>query len=149
MGVIHGNDILVYVNGVAVAASKSADLDVQVEEIPTSSPTSGDWKTSVTGQKEWRVRCSYLLLDTFADKVEFVGSTVTLRIGVRGSSTDVLEGQAHCLAGVYQMTAENLANGSFTFSGSGALARPQRLNLRTSDGDNLRTTDAEQLTVTG
>lgn len=50
---LKGNDIIVMLNGNAIAATKSDELQVGCEGIPVSSPTTGDWTDVIAGRKSW------------------------------------------------------------------------------------------------
>jgi len=63
--------------GVAIAAAKSCDVNVQVDLIKTASPSDGAWEESIPGRKSWSASCSHLVTQ-IADSVAMVGQVVTL-----------------------------------------------------------------------
>ena len=79
--VLHGKDLVVLADGVAIAMSKSCDINVEADIIPTSSPTDGDWEHSISGRKSWKVTTNHLLRSV-ASMAMKVGSTVTLTMKV-------------------------------------------------------------------
>ena len=79
--VLHGKDLIVLADGVAIAMSKSCDINVEADIIPTSSPTDGDWEHSISGRKSWKVTTNHLLWSV-ASMAMKVGSTVTLTMKV-------------------------------------------------------------------
>lgn len=70
--------------GVAIAASKSCNLNVSAGIIKTSSPLSGEWETAIAGRKSWQASCSGLLT-SIIDGQEMIGSQVTLRMQLKGA----------------------------------------------------------------
>jgi predicted secreted protein len=107
-------------NGVAVALSKSCDIEVQCDTEEVASPTTADWRDFIAGRKDWTINVS-VLLSSVSTLVSAVGSTVTLTFGLRNSVTDRVSGTAICTKCQIQGTVGNLASGSFEFTGSGAL----------------------------
>lgn len=60
--ILHGRNLVVRAGGVAVAAAKSCTIEVQADEIETSSPLTGQWKTYKAGRKSWKVDVSGLVM---------------------------------------------------------------------------------------
>ena len=81
MTVIKGKDLIIMADGVALAAAKSCDIEVNCEAIPVSSPTSGDWEDSIPGRKSWKVTTNHLLMSA-ASMLLKVSQIVTLRMKV-------------------------------------------------------------------
>ena len=63
--------------GVAIAAAKSCDVNVQADTIKTASPSDGAWEDSIPGRKSWSASCSHLVTQ-IADSTAMVGQIVTL-----------------------------------------------------------------------
>ena len=120
-----GKDITVIlsVNGTALANTRisSDDIKTGCETIEKASSTQQDWKEFIAGRKEWSLTVDYLVLATtkVADLL-YAGSTfgITMKYG----NTSLLTGTAICSSVSQRHTVGNLARGSFTFKGSGALA---------------------------
>jgi predicted secreted protein len=108
------------VNGVAVAAAKSCSLRVENSEIEVSSPTTGNWRQFIAGRNSWVVSTGHLVL-AVKSNVTLVGTMVTLSFEVGGSSTDNVSGSALVKQWDVSGAVGNLAQGSFQFTGSGAL----------------------------
>ena len=68
-------------DGVALAAAKSCDIEVNCDAIPVSSPTSGDWEDSIPGRKSWKVTTNHLVMSATAMLLK-AGHVVTLRMKV-------------------------------------------------------------------
>ena len=107
-----------------LGAVKSNDISTDADTNEVASSTSGVWKEYIAGRKDWSVNVSYLVLAD-ADMLELlnVGTTYSLKIGGR-SATDAntLTGTAILTTCKITATQGNLAQGSFQFKGSGALA---------------------------
>jgi hypothetical protein len=81
--ILHGKDIILLADGVAIAAAKSCELNISADIIKTSSPSDGAWETSIAGRKSWNASCSQLVT-SITNGLEMVGTVVTLRMQVRG-----------------------------------------------------------------
>ncbi len=121
MAIIHGANVLV-LNGsgtAVVAGATNCDIDVQCEAIEVSGPLSGEYREVRAGRKGWTITLNYLVTDDLSS-ISVTGTKVTLRVQVRGASS-YLQGSA--LVSECRVTAQkgNLCQGSFVFTGSGAL----------------------------
>ena len=81
MTVLKGKDLIIMADGVALAAAKSCDIEVNCNVIPVSSPTSGDWEDSISGRKSWKVTTNHLVMSA-ASMLLKVSQIVTLRMKV-------------------------------------------------------------------
>lgn len=81
MTVLKGKDLIIMADGVALAAAKSCDIEVNCEAIPVSSPTSGDWEDSIPGRKSWKVTTNHLVMSA-ASMLLKASQIVTLRMKV-------------------------------------------------------------------
>lgn len=64
--VIHGRDLIVTANGMAIAAAKSCELQVSCDDIEISSPNSGQWREFIADRKEWSVTTNHLVVNNHA-----------------------------------------------------------------------------------
>lgn len=64
--VLHGRDLIVTANGMAIAAAKSCELQVSCDDIEISSPTSGQWREFIADRKEWAVTTNHLVVNNHA-----------------------------------------------------------------------------------
>ena len=119
---LKGNDIIVILNGEAIAATKSDELQVGCESIPISSRTNGDWTDVIAGRKSWTLTTGFLIANQvkFFDGIDMVGMYVILRIKHR-TGTSWYEGTALCTQFRVTATRGNLVQGSFAFQGKGPL----------------------------
>lgn len=119
----NGNDILVYMNGVAIAHARSAEVSVDGELIEVASPTQGDWREFLSGRKEWAVQVGYLVMENSElTKVVQVNQKVQVVIHGRNvSDTTGLIGSAFIKTAKQTYTRGALIQGSISFKGSGPL----------------------------
>ena len=122
MAIIHGGNVLV-LNGsgtAVVAGATNCDIDMQCEGIDVAGPLSGEYREVLAGRKGWTVTVNYLVTDDLSS-IRANGTTVTLRIQVRGAS-GYMQGSALVSECRVTATKGNLCQGSFVFTGSGALS---------------------------
>jgi len=122
---INGNNILIYVNGAAVAGTKSNEVQSNRELIEIASPTSGEWREFITGRKDWGFTISWLVSShQDIEQLLLDVGVVTVRILGRGQSLG-LTGKAIVQSCKMTFTRGNLAQGSLQLKGSGPLAKEQ------------------------
>ena len=116
-----GNNILILIDGAAVAGCRANEIQVGGELIEIASPDTGQWRTFIAGRKEWGFTSGWLVT-AHADikRLLWQGRTVTVRIIGRGDSTG-LTGTAIVQQCNMSSSVGNLAQGSFSFKGSGPL----------------------------
>ena len=123
MEIIHGGNIIVYKKVdntyTAIGAAKSCDIEVEAEQIETSSTASGQWKTSLQGRKGWKVTVSGLVTSLKGALQQ--DDAVDLKIAVRDSQSDYLTGAALTRLAKVTGTKGNLGQYSCIFIGNGAL----------------------------
>ena len=119
--ILHGRNLIVKADGVAIAAARSCDITIAVDDIETSSPSDGQWKHVIAGRKSWSVNVNFLVPSgTFPTEVQMVGTTVTLNVS--DDSNSQMQGSALVKAWKATGTLGNLTQGSFQFTGNGALS---------------------------
>ena len=120
---IQGNNIIVLMNGQAVAGTKSDELQVDSETIEIASATDQAWTHHISGRKSWSLTVGWLVLaNTDVRKVLLAGSVVTIKIKGRGESdSSGVSGSAILKTVKITATRGNLAQGSFAFVGNGPL----------------------------
>lgn len=124
MEVIHGRKLIIKVNGTAIAGARSCDINISGEEIEVANTTKDKWRVFITGREEWSVTCNHLLPASgtpLRSSAAMVNTTVTIRME-SGRSGDVLAGQAIVKSWRATGTLGNLAQGTFSFRGSGPLS---------------------------
>lgn len=123
MAIIHGRNLIIKVNGTAIACAKSCEINVEGEQLETASPDTGTWRTFLAGRKEWSVTCGYLIPAAgtpLRSEAAMVNTTVTLT-AQSDMSGDTLTGSAIVRTWRASGNIGNLAQGSFQFRGNGAL----------------------------
>jgi len=118
-----GNNIIVFMNGTAIAGTKSDEIQVDGETIEVASETDQDWVHYITGRKSWSLNVGWLVLaNQDVRKVLLAGSVVTIKIKGRGASdSSGVTGSAILKTVKITATRGNLAQGSFAFIGNGPL----------------------------
>jgi hypothetical protein len=127
--IIHGKDIIIMVNGRAIAAARSCEIDVKTDLLEVSSPTTGKAHTFIPGRYTWTLTTSHLLIGdtgnttpvrTFIRR-SIVNNTVSLVINDNDYTNDTLTGTAICHNARITATQGNLAQGSLAFQGNSEL----------------------------
>ena len=118
-----GNNIIVFMNGQAIAGTKSDEIQVESDTIEIASETDQEWVHLISGRKSWSLTVGWLVLaNQDVRKALLVGSTVTIKIKGRGESdANGLSGSAILRTCKITATRGNLAQGSFAFVGNGPL----------------------------
>ena len=62
--ILHGRNLILKRNGIALYACKTCTLDVQQTSIPVSSPANGIWEDSIGGRKSWSMSSGHLICTT-------------------------------------------------------------------------------------
>ena len=134
-------------DGAAVAAAKSCDVDISCDTIETASQTVGDYRTYIAGRKKWSIGVNYLVTTSFTGLALKVGTTVTITVGVtrNGHITgDRLTGSAIVTDCRVTGNIGHLAQGSFKFLGTGALG-VQTVGLDSNEPYDLQDSDSANL----
>lgn len=118
-----GNNIIVFMNGQAIAGTKSDEIQVDSETIEIASATDQGWTHYLAGRKSWSLTVGWLVLaNQDVRKVLLAGSVVTIKIKGRGDSdSNGVTGSAILKTVKVTATRGNLAQGSFAFVGNGPL----------------------------
>lgn len=110
--------------GVALANTKikSQSIKAQCATIEKASSTQQDWVEVIAGRKSWSITVRYLVLAGSQVKdVLKVGQMFDITMNESGSTTNKVTGTALLSAIDAEYAVGNLAQGTFTFTGSGAL----------------------------
>lgn len=114
--------IILSQGGTAIAATRirSNDLQANASPIEVASATQQDWKEFIAGRKEWSLTINYLILaKAQVQDLLYVGQA----FGITAQADDVqVSGTAIMTAVRQTATIGNLAQGSYTLKGSGALS---------------------------
>ena len=117
---LQGNNLIIYVDGVAVAAAKSCTVTMEVGSIDTAG--SGRTKASMPTVKDWSVKTSVLV--TSLNGHFALNGKVRLSVAVVDNgetTTDRMTGEAIVTSANVTAAVGNLVQGSFSFKGTGQL----------------------------
>ena len=81
--ILHGRNLIVKADGVAIAAARSCEISIATEEIETSMPGDGAWRTSMLGRKSWKVNTNHLV-PSMVRAASMAGTTVALSVELKG-----------------------------------------------------------------
>ena len=110
--------------GTALANTKikSQSIKAQCAVLEKASSSQQDWVEVIAGRKSWTLTVRYLVLSGSQVKdVLKVGQTFSVTMNESGSTTNKVSGTAILSAVDAEYPTGNLAQGTFTFTGSGAL----------------------------
>ena len=121
-----GKDIIVTLsqNSVVMASTKikSHEITSQCGVIEKASSTQQNWVEVVAGRNSWSLKINYLVLTgSQVRDVLKVGEMFDITMQESGSNTNKVSGKALLNAVTGSYAVGNLAQGSFTFTGNGAL----------------------------
>lgn len=121
-----GKDVILTLSqgGVALANTKikSQSIKSQCGVIEKASSTQQNWVEVVAGRNSWSLTVRYLVLSGSQVKdVLKVGQMFNVTMNEYGSTTNKVTGTALLSAVDAEYPTGNLAQGTFTFTGSGAL----------------------------
>ena len=122
-----GKDVIMTLSqgGTALANTKikSQSIKAQCATIEKASSTQQDWVEVIAGRKSWSITVRYLVLAGSQVKdVLKVGQMFDVTMNEYGSATNKVTGKALLSAVDAEYPTGNLAQGTFTFTGSGALS---------------------------
>lgn len=148
---MNGNNIIVLMDGVAIAAAKSCTITKRVEALETANSVDGRAKSYIPGLREWSVSVR-ALVTSMPDFFTNPGQTVRLSIAVRDNNgeytADRVTGNAIIESAKITGTVGNLATAEVKFLGTGALERP-RVRLRDNQGTPLNDSQGIHLYAIG
>lgn len=79
--IIQGRHLIIKAGGVAIAAAKSCDINVDCDEIETATTDGGSWRTALLGRKSWSVSTNQLMT-SIVRQFQMIGTKVSLSIEV-------------------------------------------------------------------
>lgn len=127
-----GKDLIIILsqNGVALASTtiRSQDIQTQCDAEEKASATQQSWREYVAGRKGWQLTVNQLLLtSTRVLDLLKVGEYFGVTYKAVGDDTNKVTGTALLTAVKQTGTVGNLAQGSWTLLGTGALVQPPRV----------------------
>jgi predicted secreted protein len=129
MAKVNGTSIGVYVGGTLVAASTSANLDMSIDEITTTSKDSSGRKEFIPGTSSWSVSGDFLD-DVGSSSYEFADfhalyknkTQVQVRVSTQVAGSTYYMGFSYLTSISRSLPMEDAVTGSYTFTGTGLLA---------------------------
>ncbi len=120
-----GNDLIISVDGAALAASKSCGIDMDVDTKEVALAGAGSSKSYIAGRTSWSITTNHLVGDTgkVEDMLRRVGKVFELSVNMRSAPPDAerMRGMAICTQCKITATRGSLIQGSFTWKGTGPL----------------------------
>lgn len=118
--IIHGRDLIVFLNGEAIGAARSCEITVDTEMIEVSSPQSGEAREYRAGRYGWTLDVSCLVLSPGMVLNSGKAATFTCQKASQPGKT-WLSGNVLCQSARMMGTVGSLAQGSYRFVGNGEL----------------------------
>ena len=118
-----GRDLLVYADGVVVAAAKSCSLSMEADTLETAGVDAGA-KSYMSGRKDWSVKVGNLVTSVqghFAPIGAMLRLSMVICDELGNPTSDRLTGEAFVTGADVTGTVGHLVQGSFSFKGSGQL----------------------------
>lgn len=81
--ILHGENVILKADGVAIAAAKSCELTINVDTDEIASSADGKWKQFMVGRMSWKTSASQLVT-TVIRNTEMVGKEVSIDLNVSG-----------------------------------------------------------------
>lgn len=117
---LKGKDILIYIDGHAVAAARSCEIQKDTEILEVSSSSDNTSSHFVSGRYRWNVVVSGLVVTPNVVLQSGTAATMTCRIASEPNLT-LLTGNVICNSAKVTATIGNLAQMSCSFQGNGPL----------------------------
>lgn len=106
--IIHGRNLIIKLDGKAIAAAKSCDIQIQTDMIEVSSPTAGRYRKYIAGRTDWSVNTSHLVVSPLAD-LQMTGKEYDLTFMVRNAEPLPFDGFVSGVIILLQPTIEYTA----------------------------------------
>ena len=127
-GKFNGTDILVYVDGVAVAHATSHSLNVNADMIDATTKSSAGWKDILPGLRDWSIDCegmvAYDAAEGFSEAFADINSRtqVVVKFSTEETGDKRYTGNAYVSSLSSSAPLEDVVTYSLSFTGDGALS---------------------------
>lgn len=91
--ILHGENVILKADGVAIAAAKSCEVTINVDTDEIASSTDGKWKRYMVGRKSWHASASQLVT-TVIGNTQMAGKSVALEMSVKADNAIPFKGFA-------------------------------------------------------
>lgn len=128
IGQSKGNELLIYVDGTAVAYTKGGTLNINNDMLDATSKNSAGWKDSLPGLRSWTIEGDGLYVYDSAYGVSDLYALINNKTQVSLKFTTAVSGDKYYTGNAYltslslEAPNEDLSTFSFSFEGDGALA---------------------------
>ena len=107
-----------------VAGTRANEITSHADKLEIASATQQEWQEFIAGRKSWSFTVSFLLLNE-SQMQDLIKVGNIFQIQIKGATAGVLlEGSAMLSDEKHSMADGTLANGTFSFTGTGALTIP-------------------------
>jgi len=130
MALIRGVDVLVTIKqgteDVIIGGQKDATLSISADTLETTTKDTGDWRTYLSGLKQWSLTCDGLYIESDAAQTALWNAfqsaeEVTVTLSKPTSSSFTASGQAVITSIEYGAAMEDALTFNVEFQGTGAL----------------------------
>jgi len=128
MAIINGTNLLVFVDGTAVASSQDCQITLNNDLPDATTKDSEGWSEHIVGLKDWSGSCSGLYdpanaNTTIEDIMETIinGTEVEIRFGVAANGSVFYRGNAHFSSAGITAPMEAASSYDISFTGNGPL----------------------------
>ena len=127
-GKFNGTDILVYVDGVAVAHATSHSLNINADMIDATTKSSAGWKDILPGLRDWSIDCeglvAYDAAEGFSEAFADINSRtqVVVKFSTEETGDKRYTGNAYVSSLSSSAPLEDVVTYSLSFTGDGALS---------------------------
>jgi predicted secreted protein len=129
MACINGTNFLVFLNGVAIAGSRSCTLNLTTDTPSCASKDSGGWEEVLNGLRSWTIDVdgliqfdNYWATDDIAD-LQINRDKITIKFATETSGDSYWQGEAVLQTSGLTADMEQPSTAAFTFQGTGALTK--------------------------
>ena len=122
---VNGNELIIALDGTAIAGARSAQITNQCGVIEIASAAQSTFRKFIADRAEWKVSTGHLVpaVGSVGTSLLRVRTTYTLAIKDRNGNI-IASGQAICTQAEVQANRGSLMTGSFQFQGTDALSLP-------------------------
>ena len=126
-GKFNGTNLLLYVDGTAIAHATSHTLNVNAEMIDATTKSSAGWKDILPGLRDWSIDCegmvAYDATEGWSESFADLGNRtqVTLRFSTEVSGDTYWTGTAYVTSMSQSAPLEDVVTYSMSFAGDGEL----------------------------
>lgn len=140
---VRGADVLLKIDGVAVAGQRDCNLSMNGDSIDTTTKTNAGWKTSLQGLKSWQMTmdCVNYIGDAAAGqkqlKQAFLNGT-NIEVAMCFGTEEIYSGEASITSLEQDGPMDDVSTASLTLEGASALVAEFAPSLSSTSIDNTK-----------